>query len=193
MLKKQVEHVDYADTVMWSTIREGPQHEHFETHVAEAYHASSEEEAHPKRAPLTLPRGCKTLLLELFAGAMILSTTVAAMGYPVSQPADLKLDGTDLRDRERQKDIERQIDHDDPYFVTIAFPCELWSTWQAVNCSRSSGYAKELTAKQLEQLPMLAWIAKIAKQRIEKGRVVLLENSWSSQAWNYEKLDDYLC
>ena len=53
-----------------------------------------------------LPRGCKTFLLELFAGAMILTQVVVEAGYTVSEPADYARDGIDLLESHGRKMIE---------------------------------------------------------------------------------------
>ena len=41
------------------------------------------------RRPRVLPRGCRTFLLEVFAGAALLSMLATDLGLPVSQPVDV--------------------------------------------------------------------------------------------------------
>ena len=43
-----------------------------------------------------LMKGCKTLLLELFCGVLLLSTVASAAGWAVSRPVDLSIDGNNL-------------------------------------------------------------------------------------------------
>ena len=70
MVEKASEEIAVADAAMWSGLRS-------------AKHRN--------------PMGCRTFLFELFAGMMLLSSTVAAAGYVISQPADIMADGADLR------------------------------------------------------------------------------------------------
>ena len=57
-----------------------------------------------------LPRGCETLLLELFCGVLILTTLAATAGWTVSQPADVQLDGLDLLTPAGRRVIDQQIE-----------------------------------------------------------------------------------
>ena len=104
LVDKATEEVAFADKVMWSGIRR----------------------KHP-----ALPRGCKTLLLELFCGAMVMTAVAATHPlsrlYPVSQPTDYILDELDMTNPDHRTIIDRQIDEDDPYLTTIAFNCGPWN------------------------------------------------------------------
>lgn len=64
-----------------------------------------------KRSPL--PKGCQTFLMEVFAGAALLSHVVAMAGYPISTPVDLALDGSNLLDPQFRKNSRLFADHGD--------------------------------------------------------------------------------
>lgn len=67
-----------------------------------------------------LPKGCKVFLLEVFAGAAVLSSVVAASGYPIGTPIDIRLDGTNLQDATFRAQIEHEILEKDPYVITFS-------------------------------------------------------------------------
>ena len=116
------------------------------------------------------------MILEIFCGALLLTTLASAAGWPVSQPTDIRLDGTDLLRSEGRRLIEEQIDRDDPFCCVIPFPCGPWNSLTYFNAARYPSFAIRNEETQKEHIPMLKWIAKIARRRIEKGRLVLLEN-----------------
>ena len=47
--------------------------------------------------PQILPKGCRTFLLEIFAGAALLSLLATDIGFSVSQPVDVTYDGINLK------------------------------------------------------------------------------------------------
>ena len=96
-----------ADQAMWSCL------------------ANSELSIHSMKSPKN--RGCKTLLLELFCGALLLTMLASTAGWPVSQPTDIRLDGMDLLGKDDRKRIEEQIDRDDPFCLILPFPCGPWN------------------------------------------------------------------
>ena len=65
--------------------------------------------------------------MEIFAGAAVLTSMAMAMGLPVAAPIDIKLDGTNLLDPKVRNEIEAHIDAQDPYCVTFAPVCGLWT------------------------------------------------------------------
>ena len=71
--------------------------------------------------PTRLPRGCKTFLLELFCGAMVLSTMAAQGGLPISQPTDEIYDGINLMTKVGRDAVDAQIERDDPWLTTYSF------------------------------------------------------------------------
>ena len=129
-----------------------------------------------------LMRGCKTFMLELFCGAMILTSAAQSHGWLTSQPADILLDGANLLDRQWRETVEEQIDRDDPFCLVIPFPCGPWNSWTRFNAQRFPHIGVRVEAEQREHKPMLEWIVKISKPGVEKGRLVLLENGLTSSA-----------
>ena len=54
--------------------------------------------------------GCGTLLLEVFAGAFILTMLAGAAGWPCCRPLDILHDGLDLRRESDRKQVDGIID-----------------------------------------------------------------------------------
>ena len=140
--------------------------------------------SHKSVRPRLMPRGCRTLLLEIFAGAAILSHMAAEMGYPVSQPVDILYDGTDLRKKEHRDMIDQQIEKDDPYLISMSPLCGPWCQWQELNMSKSEETANKIMEQRKEWYPVVKWISQVIRSRVAKGRQVLLEQPWLSKMWD---------
>ena len=155
LVDKATEEVAFADKVMWSGIRR----------------------KHP-----ALPKGCKTLLLELFCGAMVMTAVAATHPlsrlYPVSQPTDYILDELDMTNPDHRTIIDRQIDEDDPYLTTIAFNCGPWNPLTRFNMARNESTRTEYMRIREENRPMLKWICDLSCRRMRRGRLVLIEQGW---------------
>ena len=131
-----------------------------------------------------LPRGCRTFLLEIFAGAAVLSLLAAGKGYAVSQPVDITYDGIDLKKESHRAMIEEQIERDDPYCIALSPVCGPWSPWQNVNMSKSESLEEHIMQMRKEWYPVCKWMCKIIRKRISAGRQVILEQPWKSAMWD---------
>ena len=160
--KKDVQDVKERDQHMWGLLRS----------------------SHKSVRPRLMPRGCRTLLLEIFAGAAILSHMASEMGYPVSQPVDILYDGTDLRKKEHRDTIDQQIEKDDPYLISMSPLCGPWCQWQELNMSKSEETANKIMEQRKEWYPVVKWISQVIRSRVAKGRQVLLEQPWLSKMWD---------
>ena len=136
----------------------------------------------PKRL---LPRGCKTFLLEIFAGAATLSCLAAQMGLTISNPVDLSFyPEDDLLKKENRDRLSRQIEQEDPFLVTLAPVCGPWSMWQNYNMTRGEEIEEKIWKERKEWYPVICWIMDLVKSRLQKGREVLVENPWGSKLWS---------
>ncbi len=134
------------------------------------------------RSPL--PKGCQVFLMEVFAGAALLSHVVAMAGYPISTPVDLALDGSNLLDPQFRKKLEAEIDAKDPYAITFAPVCGPWGPWSRLNMSKSESTAQLILDQRDQWYPTLKWMTQLIKKRLQRGRKVLVENPWSSELWS---------
>ena len=94
---------------------------------------------------------------------------------PVSQPDDL-LDGFDYLKAENQDEIMRQLERDDPWLTVIAWPCGPWGSWARFQLGCGGVGAENVTRKREEARGLLEFSAKVAQHRLERGRLVLMEN-----------------
>ena len=84
-LRESLADVEKEDCALWNTMR-----------------SSS------RRSSRMMPRGCKTFLMELFAGAATLSMMAAHAGLPISQPVDVIYDARfDLLKKENRDRLEQ--------------------------------------------------------------------------------------
>lgn len=130
-----------------------------------------------RRPRKMLPRGCKTFLMEIFAGAATLSCLAAQMGLDISSPIDIDYyPEYDLLKKENRDKIWQQVEKDDPFLVTMAPVCGPWSMWQNYNVTRSPEIEAKIYQQRKEWYPVVCWMMDLARSRIEKGREVLMEN-----------------
>ena len=158
-MEQQLKEIEQGDQCLWSALQQ-------------------------KRHRLPLPRGCRVFLLEICAGAAMLSSMAVGMGYSVSQPVDIKLDGSDLLNPDVRREIDRCIDEFDPYLITLAPICGPWSPWSHVNMSKSETTADFIQEQRDAWYPTLKWMSQLVRRRVAKGRKVLLENPWTSCLWS---------
>ena len=137
-----------------------------------------------------MPTGCRTLTLEVFCGAVVLTSMFVAAGYPVSQPADELLGNVDLMSESEagRREIDKQIKMDNPFLIAFAFPCGPWNPFTRLNVARYPR-VKEFYEKRCDDCqPMLDWIARATEERVKKARAgwrswrtAGLATAWSSR------------
>ena len=164
-LREQADIVEYIDNAAWRSLR--------------------------NQAPKA-PKGCRTLLLEVFAGTLMLTAMAAAAGWAVSEPVDIELNGIDVYTRGSQGDVWRAIEQDCPYIVTMAYPCQYWSSWQRVNCARGPDTKEKIENGRIDALRGLRWVRKVAEEQVRHGKVFLLENPETSEAWSTVPMQELL-
>ena len=136
-----------------------------------------------RRRHTLLPRGCKTFLLEVFAGVAMLSHIASNdFGFPISHPVDIRYDPNfDLTTAKGRRNVEEIIDRDDPYAITFSPVCTPWSPWMHMTLPHKMD---ELEATKALWRSVFKWIGKVTRDRLARGRQVLVEHPWSSEAWN---------
>ena len=167
-LEQSVEEIQASDVSLWATLTN-------------------------KKAQTPLPRGCKTFLMEIFAGAAVLTSMAMSLGLPVAAPIDIKLDGTDLLNPKVRAEIESHIDLMDPYCVTFAPVCGPWGSWSRLNLQRGEETREAILQQRDAWYPCLKWIERMVRKRMARGRKFLVENPWPSELWNTLCMDKLIC
>ncbi|CAE7224139.1 RE2, partial [Symbiodinium sp. CCMP2456] len=128
-----------------------------------------------------LPRGCKTFILEVFAGAaMLTQMALHEWSMPVTPPVDLNT-GFDLLTKQGRDEVDCIIERDDPFAITFAPVCTPWTSWTNI----ATGETKcKIMAERKRWQPTLAWMYDVARSRLAKGRHVIIENPWNSAMWD---------
>ena len=167
MVEQSLQEVQASDISMWSTLR-----------------------GHKSMSPL--PKGCKVFLMEIFAGAAVLTSMALQMGLNTAAPVDIALDGSDLLKANVRMEIEQEIDRLDPYCLTFAPVCGPWGPWSRLNMAKSTETMMHILGQRDTWYPCLQWIRKIIKARLNRGRKVLLENPWGSELWGTLCIDQLI-
>ena len=145
----------------------------------------------PKRPAKQLPRGSRSFVFEIFAGAATLTCMAAAAGWPVSSPIDLEQGPHhDLMQKANRERISRQIEEDDPYLLSFAPVCGPWSQWQHLNLTRGDATFVKILEQRKQWYPVLRWMCEEIRKRLSKGREVLVENPWASMLWELRCMED---
>jgi hypothetical protein len=167
-LEQSVQEIHASDLSLWATLK-----------------------GQKSRTPL--PRGCKVFLMEIFAGAAVLTSMAMTMGLPVAAPIDIKLDGTAFLDPKVRNEIEAHIDAQDPYCVTFAPVCGPWGSWSCLNMQRRESTGDAILAQRDAWYPCLKWIEKMVRKWMARGRKFVVENPWPSELWSTLCMDKLIC
>ena len=106
--------------------------------------------------------GCGTLIMEIFAGSMILTALALSAGWPCSEPLDIAHDGLDLTSPQARKTVDGMIAADDPFCIVFPFPCGPWNSLTEFNAARLPEFRKRMYETREEHIPMLRWMAEKA-------------------------------
>ena len=159
MVDQAVQEVEASDISMWSTLR-------------------------GRKSLSPLPKGCRVFLMEIFAGAAVLTSMALQMNLSTAAPVDIDLDGSDLLKSSVRMEIEQEIDRQDPYCLTFAPVCGPWGAWSRLNMAKNIDTRMSILDQRDAWYPCLQWMRKIIKSRLSRGRKVLVENPWGSDLWN---------
>ena len=163
-LEEELNELGEQDQAMWSQLQSTPRR--------------------GRRSGVCLPRGCKVFLLEIFAGAALLSSIAANQGLPVAAPVDITLDGSDLLKASVRQELDHEIDRLDPYVITFSPVCGPWGPWSKLNMSKNEVTREKILRDRDSWFPFTKWLRGLVRRRLAKGRKVLIENPWTSEFWD---------
>ena len=171
-LQQSLETVEKEDAALWSTLR-------------------SEKPIKPGASRRLLSRGCGTFLMEIFAGAATLTWMAASWGLPVSEPIDCLYNYALLKPAHRAE-VERRIQVEDPFLLSLAPICGPWSTMQRINLARGGETEAKILEDRKKWYPVIQWIVNLIKDRLGKGREVILESPYYGLLWELKCIDDLM-
>ena len=134
--------------------------------------------------------GSGRLLMEIFAGAFILSALASSAGWPCSTPIDVIHDGLDLTKESDRRIVDARIEEQDPFCIVFPFPCGPWNSLTEFNAVRFPAVRERVEHAREEHMPMLRWVARRARDRVRRGRIALLENPATSRALKLDFLEE---
>ena len=120
--------------------------------------------------------------MEVFAGAFILTTLATYIGWACCKPIDIIHDGLDLTRESFRRKVDARIDEEDPFRVIFPFPCGPWNSLTEFHAVRFPDVRDRVDYMREEHLPMLRWVARRARERMQRGRIALIENPATSRA-----------
>ena len=153
-LEQEVENLEEKDMALWSVLT---------------------------RRKAFLPMRWK-IVFELFCGCALLTRMFQAAGYETCTPLDMN-NGWNVFDPKHRRWAEDMLDRENPYLLTVAWPCGPWSPWQ-----RMAKDQEIVQEKRKKWLPILGWIKKMVRKQQQKGGVTMVENPWPSEAWNTQEI-----
>ena len=158
--------------------------------------AKYEEKATNNTKKFLRRRRRRPVLLEIFAGIMMLSRIAMTRGWCVLQPEDLENGGSNLLTQEGRKQVEQVIEKFDPDLVSLAPPCSPWSSLQRI-LPRDLGRRRKRIMRRdrlrKQHRPFWNFTRKVVQNLRKKNRLgvngrrdrqYILENPWESEAWN---------
>ncbi|CAE7548535.1 unnamed protein product, partial [Symbiodinium necroappetens] len=145
-----------------------------------------------RRASRLLPRGCRSFVLELFAGAAALTALAVGYGLPTASPIDLQAPGWNLRDPAARQRLQARIEEEDPYLLAVSPVMLPWNSWSTNDLWRPGEQADKIRAGRRDWYDAFVWLCQMVQQRTAQGRQVVLESSWSGLLWETRCLEQVL-
>ena len=96
----------------------------------------------------------------------------------------------DLSDEDTVNQVLAALDEFDPFLVTIGFPCDPWGPLSRLNIGRGHGHT--VLAKRDAHWGFICLTAQILKRQLQRGRLAIAENPWTSAAWDQSPLAELL-
>ena len=108
-----------------------------------------------RRPHRLLPHGCRCFILELFAGAAMVTALASSWGLPVGKPIDVTFDAShDLLKSANRTAAQAYIEEMDPFVVVAGPKCGPWSAWQSLNASKGPEYEAHIMDERIAWYPV---------------------------------------
>ncbi|CAE7415150.1 RE1 [Symbiodinium microadriaticum] len=137
-----------------------------------------------------LPRGCRTFLMELFAGAAALTAVAFGHGLPTAKPVDLLSGQGDLFDPTCRDNLWKKIEEEDPYLLVVSPTTAPWNQLPSFSQVTGEEQRARLAEERRKWYGPLSWLAKVCQRRTALGRHVAVESCWSSFFWELRCVED---
>ena len=125
--------------------------------------------------PRIVPTRHGVLVKQLFAGQVGLTLTAANAGYQFGFPLDMVATGWGAATRAGRRNIDPQLENEDPYCVSLTPPCGPWGSWSWVNVRRGGSSAQAVLRRREAERRLLMSVDRAVHDRIGRGRHIILE------------------
>ncbi len=117
---------------------------------------------------------------EVFAGCANLTQEMAAAGFNVPEPRDIKY-GHDLLRADEQERMLEDLEKYRPKLLWLALPCTMWCPWQRINYY---GRRQELRRLRKKQKKLVRFAVRAAMLHLALGGEVVFEHPRGSDMWD---------
>ena len=123
------------------------------------------------------------MLKQLFAGACgITLLGQTEFGWDVGTPLDV-LDGWRADTRAGRKQLDHDLQVEDPYVTVVTHPCGPWGEWSRFNMNKGGAARDTVLGAREAAEPSQRLVSKTIDRRVRAGRHVLCEHPARSEAW----------
>ena len=130
----------------------------------------------PEQAHWNCVRKGKIRVLEIFAGSARFSQCCALTGLKVGTPVDIRT-GFDVMTSKGRHRVMEIIKEQAPDVILMAPVCGPWSNMQNIQDQQ------RVWQKRKRYLPMVEFVASIARYQLKHGRYFIIENPQTSKIW----------
>ena len=131
----------------------------------------------PEQAHWNCVRKGKIHVLEIFAGSARFSQCCALSGLKVGTPVDIRT-GFDVMTSKGRHMVMEIIREQAPDVILMAPVCGPWSNMQSIQQDQ-----QKVGEKRKRYLPMVEFVASIARYQLKHRRYFIIENPQTSRIW----------
>ena len=131
----------------------------------------------PEQAHWNCVRKGKIHVLEIFAGSARFSQCCALSGLKVGTPVDIRT-GFDVMTSKGPRMVMEIIREQAPDVILMAPVCGPWSNMQNIQQDQ-----QQVGEKRRRYLPMVEFVASIARYQLKHRRYFIIENPQTSRIW----------
>ena len=131
----------------------------------------------PEQAHWNCVRKGKIHVLEIFAGSARFSQCCALTGLKVGTPVDIRT-GFDVMTSKGRHMVMEIIKEQAPDVILMAPVCGPWSNMQNIQQDQ-----QRVWEKRKRYLPMVEFVASIARYQLKHGRYFIIESPQTSKIW----------
>ena len=130
------------------------------------------------------------MLKQVFGGEAGLTLKASLeRGWQVGVPLDQQ-DGWDALQRTGRRQLQADLEAEDPYLTTFSHPCGPWGAWSRFNLARGGAAAATVLSAREATRPLVKLVNDTVLGRVQRGRHALAEHPAASECWSQPECKD---